>query len=245
MNLIIGIDDTDNLDSKGTGHLARDLGTYLHQLNIFETRIIIRHQLFVHVDIPYTSHNSSASLSGILKKDFNDLATACETFLTEKAAEGSDVGLCLYTEEANHSDKLIQWGIHAKNIILTEENAYKLATESGIYLKGLTGRKTGVIGALAAVGLALEGNDGRVLWMKALRETTGMFSVNEIKNIIGIDVIMTEDATVLDDKTIIELGDWNRPVIRNHKSILYVEPKNINNYEYKTASKHFIKSISE
>ena len=58
---LIGIDDTDNLESRGTGHLARQLARLLESA-ISGLRIgsITRHQLLVDPRIPYTSHNSSA-----------------------------------------------------------------------------------------------------------------------------------------------------------------------------------------
>ncbi len=244
-HIVIGIDDTDNLNSIGTGHLVRDLGVFLLENNIFETRIITRHQLFVHKDIPFTSHNSSASLTGQLLGNIDDLSHFCEKFLTENAALGSDVGLCIINGSIEFKNELVDWGVRAKSIILTEKDAYMLAQNAGIYLKGLTGRKTGVIGALAAVGLALSGNDGRVLWMKNLRETKGIFKVQDIREIIGIDVFMTENKFILNDNDEVELDNWNRPVIINNQTVLYVEPNNLRPHEYKTAPKHFIKSVSE
>ena len=62
MYYYIGIDDTDNLESRGTGHRARQLGTGLQNAGIARLISITRHQLLVHKDIPYTSHNSSACL---------------------------------------------------------------------------------------------------------------------------------------------------------------------------------------
>ncbi|OPZ96834.1 MAG: hypothetical protein BWY70_01651 [Bacteroidetes bacterium ADurb.Bin408] len=135
--------------------------------------------------------------------------------------------------------------MRAKREILTEEQAYSLAKKCGIFLKGLTGRKTGIIGALAATGLILGGNDGRVLWMQNLREATGQMTVDTIKKKMGIDLVMTTENIPLRDEDIVLLSDWNRPLIKNHKSILYVEHYNTNKNEYKTASKHFIKSLSE
>ena len=62
MRCLIGIDDTDNLESRGTGFRARQLGGRLAEAGLGKVRGITRHQLFVHPSIPYTSHNSSACL---------------------------------------------------------------------------------------------------------------------------------------------------------------------------------------
>lgn len=47
MQILIGIDDTDNLESRGTGHCARQLGLSLVASNLIELQSITRHQLLV------------------------------------------------------------------------------------------------------------------------------------------------------------------------------------------------------
>ncbi len=53
---LIGIDDTDNLESRGTGFRARQLAQQLQQRGLARLRGVTRHQLFVSPEIPYTSH---------------------------------------------------------------------------------------------------------------------------------------------------------------------------------------------
>ncbi len=246
MKTIIGIDDTDNPESRGTGHLVRNLCLYLSENGIFKTDIIVRHQLYVHPSIPYTSHNSAASVSGTLLTDHAALSATCATYLLENAAMGSDAGLCIIGAVSQlQKDRLISWGLRAKKEILTEAQAYNLAKACGIFLEGVTGRKTGVIGALAATGLLLSGEDGRVLWMNELRETEGLLTAADIKKRIGIDLIMTTDNQILSENDLVYMSNWNRPIMRNHKTVFFVEQHNNNNNEYQTASKHFIKSLSE
>jgi hypothetical protein len=63
MKILVAIDDTDNLESKGTGFRARELAALLHQNDFGHIIGVTRHQLFVHTNIPYTSHNSSACIA--------------------------------------------------------------------------------------------------------------------------------------------------------------------------------------
>ena len=58
MNIYIGMDDTDNLESRGTGHLARTIAQELAAE--YQLLGVTRHQLLVDERVPYTSHNSSA-----------------------------------------------------------------------------------------------------------------------------------------------------------------------------------------
>ena len=59
MTTLITLDDTDHKGTPGTGHLAEALRKELESLYGATTSRITRHQLFVHADIPYTSHNSA------------------------------------------------------------------------------------------------------------------------------------------------------------------------------------------
>jgi hypothetical protein len=58
--IYIGLDDTDNKTSRGTGRLARAIAESLAER--YAVRGITRHQLLVDPRVPYTSHNSSATL---------------------------------------------------------------------------------------------------------------------------------------------------------------------------------------
>ena len=59
--IIVGIDDTDIIDSPGTNQLARLI---LKKIGSSACdSIIIRHQLFFDPRVPYTSKNGSASIS--------------------------------------------------------------------------------------------------------------------------------------------------------------------------------------
>jgi len=63
MKIFIAIDDTDNLESRGTGFRARELAGLLQKEKCGQIIGVTRHQLFVNENIPYTSHNSSACIS--------------------------------------------------------------------------------------------------------------------------------------------------------------------------------------
>lgn len=61
MRIYVGFDDTDNLDAdQGTGKVARWFEDKLPEEYRLEG--VLRQQLLVHEDIPYTSHNSAACM---------------------------------------------------------------------------------------------------------------------------------------------------------------------------------------
>ncbi len=238
---LIGIDDTDNLQSRGTGHLVRRLGHLLMEKNIAEMVSVTRHQLLVHPDIPYTSHNSSACMK-VLCENPDEVRLFCREFLSREGAEGSDVGLCFAPEKNIQS--IIDWGLSAKKMILKMDDALNLAKQETIYLEGLLGTKCGVIGALAAVGLKMWGSDGRLLWLKNLRDTEGIWKISELKKIVPIEVVRHISETEVSDNDFLTLNDWFRPVMKNKKVTLYVEENKDENIRWKSAGKEYVKSIS-
>ncbi len=155
----LSFDDTDTLESPGTGHV---LEAFLRSLPC-ESSFISRHQLFVSRDVPYTSHNSAmcAELWGEI--DEQTLIGLAAAHLLKTFAPGADPGLCVADAERMRSPELlVRWGYRAKKEVLTKADAYALASACGVHLSEHGGTGQGVVGALAAVGLRFGGQDGRV-----------------------------------------------------------------------------------
>ncbi len=244
MKFIAGIDDTDNLESRGTGHRVRMLAQEWESNNLAIVHSISRHQLLFDRRIPYTSHNSSAAIV-FESNDFKGICSFSFNYLNYNSAEGSDAGLCII-EENKINKEIIKWGQKAKTDILLFDDAKNIALKHNIYLRGITGDHGGIIGALAAVGLRKQGNDGRILWMRGLRELNKDCSVYDLKTIYNIESIVDAKYKEIENNTIIELHSWIRPIIINNKITLFVE--NTEQYDTnkrKLASKEFIKSISK
>jgi hypothetical protein len=242
MKVLIGIDDTDNLESRGTGFRARELGRLLIENSLAELKGITRHQLLFDRRIPYTSHNSSACLE-VESNKISRIPEFCAEYLLRESADGSDAGLCI-SEYDRVSEKIIKWGRRAKKEIITQEEARKIAKEEDVFLEGYTGTKGGIIGSLAAIGLRKEGDDGRFLWIRGMREMIGVFKVSEIKQRTGVDEIIPLDKSLISNDTNILLTEKWRPVMKKNKIIIFVERKNDENDGWQVVSKEYIKSIS-
>ena len=247
MRLLIGIDDTDNKESRGTGYNSRQLAGAIEAQNLGKVSGITRHQLFVHPDIPYTSQNSSACLE-VNTESVKEITDFCRNFMFEIAAIGSDVGLCII-EKSKVTEEIIKWGTDAKSIVLKMDDAIEKSERNSIYLEGLTGTKDGIIGALAAVGLRTGGNDGRFIWLnskKNLRDIEdGIHSVENLISQSGINKVESDGDEIINQNEKVYLNEWARPVLRNNESILLVEKEiNNQNYEWKCTAKEFVKSVS-
>ena len=245
MKYLIGIDDTDNIDTKGTGSRVRQLAQELNDNKYCKAIGITRHQLYVHKDIPYTSHNSSACLE-IDTENINKVIEYTREFLIKNSAEGSEAGLCV-ANFLHINDDIMNWGKNAKIKILTMEDAYSIAQKHNIFLEGLTGKKTGIIGSLAAIGLRAYGNDGRFLMLGEyeIREINGIYTINELQNIFPKLLIfdLKNNNFVIENENIF-VGEWMRPVLRDGKQVLLVKQCNDKKYSYVVEDKEFIKRIS-
>jgi hypothetical protein len=227
MRFLIGVDDTDDLESRGTGHCIRQMAEAVQQAGLARPEGITRHQLLVSPEIPYTSHNSSACLAaGCEESQMRALWEFCADFLRRESAPGSDVGLCLAAWDAV-SAAARDFGRRAKVEVLTRAEAEVVARRAHLRLAGLTGTGLGVIGALAAAGLRADGNDGRFLWLPGLRELN-IYTVAQLQQLAHVDSVCTLEGIMLSSEMRVEIGDWVRPVLRNGQAILLVEEKTKN-----------------
>ena len=96
MKLLIAIDDTDSLESRGTVRLAQIMIEEIEQMRWGICSRVTRHQLFVHEDISYTSHNSAMCFEAEIDKNrYDDLIVFGMRFLETESEKGSDPGFCV------------------------------------------------------------------------------------------------------------------------------------------------------
>ena len=180
--VFIGLDDTDTLESRGTGYLARQIAAAL--ATDYPVLGVTRHQLLRDPRVPYTKNNSSAAI--VLNVNGRlDPGTPLECALVERvqaamAADyqpGSDPGLCV---TSTVPVAVTEFGRRAQRQLVTQDEARALAAAHTIPLVGLGGTQDGIIGALAAVGLAASGEDGRYVLVGRSRELSGLQPVSAL-----------------------------------------------------------------
>lgn len=217
--IYVGIDDTDTLESRGTGRLARNIAAMLSSKNkIFG---VTRHQLFVHPDIPFTSHNSCAVIHAEASASaIDEIFSATKKLMHEDFVEGSDPGLAI-ASDGQITPAVIAFGLDAKTIIVTQERAREVAKNSKIQFEGLGGTEGGVIGAIAGVGLASLKNDGRFLLKGKNRELSGIRSIPEIID-SGIDGVLTLQGKIVNEGKV-QIPKSATPSFIQGKAVLFVE----------------------
>jgi tRNA(Ile2) C34 agmatinyltransferase TiaS len=215
--MLIGLDDTDNLESRGTGHLARGIAAALAA--DYPLLGVTRHQLLLDSRVPCTKNNSSAAIA--LDSDGDaDPAALFERVRSLMLADfqpGSDPGLCIAQAVPT---AVSDFGRRAQRELVSQAEARALAGEYGILLQGLGGDEDGVIGALAAVGLAATGEDGRYVLVGGSRELTGLQPVSALLA-AGIVAVQTQDGQPVTEGLI--ETEKLRPARRGGRPIAVVE----------------------
>ncbi len=226
MKIFVSIDDTDNIESRGTGELASILADDVEKKGWGISSYITRHQLLVHPDVPYTSHNSSMCFSAdVDERSLMPLISYAADFLEKESAEGSDPGLSVaVAERLKDPEALIEFGRRAKQVVLTQKDAYDLAQKLEIHLTPHGGTGHGVIGALAGIGLRLSGNDGRLKGGLKIGAENSIFSVSDICAHPHVDAVSSMEGYTLEPEERVRMGDKMKTVLMGGKSVLLVMP---------------------
>lgn len=227
MKVYVCIDDTDNIDSIGTGTVADYIKEAIENTLGFDSSMTTRHQLFIHEDVPYTSHNSSMCFVTEVPEDRGAEAIEAIKFIAAKVivthmAEGSDPGLCVTNEfEHDHADVLIRYGKETKSQLKTKEEAYALAASKEIHLSEHGGTGDGIIGALAGVGLRMSGNDGEVKGgLKDLLE--GSFEAADLLKRGDVERIYNITSQVSVTSGLVHFPTRSKSVLRDGQFTLFV-----------------------
>jgi len=217
--LIVGLDDTDTLETRGTGHLAREIASALAQ--DYPVLGVTRHQLLRDPRVPCTKNNSAASV--LLEAGGAEALAAVyarvRALMLAALIPGSDPGLCVAEAVP---DEVLAYGRRVQRELVDQGSARTLAAACGLPLAGLGGTEDGVIGALAAVGLAASGEDGRYVLVGRVRELSGLQPVSALLA-AGIAAVRTlEGAPVVGG---LVDTDRLRPARRGGRPVAVVAPE--------------------
>ncbi len=227
---LICIDDTDDIGTKGTGEIAEEIAVLLSSEQLSRCSFVTRHQLFVHPDIPYTSHNSAMCFQVRTHLSQEDILEIAVSHLIRESAAAADPGIAILDlHSSTEHQALIEFGQQAKLEVKTKEQAYQLAEKQGVHLSEHGGTGQGVIGALAGLGLRLQGNDGRIkgqFKIKGTDEGEVQLTVGEAIEQTGADRVLSNTGESLCVRTPLVLSGKVKAVYRDHQVSLLVYQDN-------------------
>ncbi|MBE5781416.1 MAG: hypothetical protein E7328_06325 [Clostridiales bacterium] len=217
MKLLLCIDDTDNLESIGTGEVLENLCEDLKERGLGTGGFVTRHQLYIHEDIAYTSHNSSMC-TAVTADDPEALVAFSRSYMDTSCAAGSDPGLCvLKLTEGEEYLPLKEFGQKAKVAVVKKQDAYDLAKtyEGSLWLSEHGGTGDGVIGAIAGIGLRLTGMDGRIKG-KIIPEVDGeVLTVGEYMKKYAIEQVVDENGAAVPKEDQLRFFEATKAVFMN------------------------------
>ncbi len=220
--IYVGIDDTDMPGTPGTNQLARALIT--HVAADFRCRFVLRHQLLDDPRVPYTSKNGSASLQFEARHtapvDLTELIAHLRQRMQQWYIPGSDPGLCVTTAVP---PAITAFGERCQRELVTRDDAVRLAAEHRIHLEGLGGTLGGMIGALAAVGLAAAQNDGRVVVLEQYPDDLSGWQPVSLLTGRGIEVRPLDSVQSITSGQV-DVGKHLRPNLRGGRVVQFVRP---------------------
>jgi hypothetical protein len=223
MRAYVGFDDTDTSGAdRGTGKLARWFEQVLPEG--CATVGVVRQQLLLCDDIPYTSHNSSACVIVTLadRSLLTALVARAIGHLERYAVEGSDPGLCVATEGDPALSQLAAFGRRCTNVVVSQREALQAACRA--HLSGHGGSNGGIIGAAAAVGLTASGWCGRFIEFGALRAFPEIVRVGDLERAEILVVSLDRDARVPAPDEMVVTKRWLRPRLWGGRAVVGVVP---------------------
>jgi len=217
--IYFGIDDTDTLETAGTNQLAKEIVRRLAPLA--ECVSIVRHQLFLDPRVPYTSKNGSASIRVLPRAGARmpQLLDIVRQTMQQWYIEGSDPGLAACEEVPQ---AIVDYSRRCKSEVIEKREARRLAAHHGVHLEGLGGTDGGMIGALAALGLIANQDDGRVVqWGKWPDDLSGS---TRVQTIYKRSILVRQISGGFIEQGTVDVGKHLRPNLVAGNCVLSVRP---------------------
>jgi len=208
----------------GTGKFARIIAGEISKK--YPVYGVTRHQFYVHPDINFSLHNFGAVIHVDTEEEHVDnIFESVKEVMQDNFNNGSNPGLAV-AHESCISPAVVAYGKDAKETVIISKRAWNLALNSNIQLESIGGNGSGVIGAVAGLGLAYAGNDGRFLQIGRIRKLKGPQPVEKLIG-AGIDGIFTPDGRPITKGIIFNEGDKPvKPCPVNGEVILFVYEEN-------------------
>ena len=217
---VIGIDDTDDQDGRGTSKLGRAWAAAIEAEGFGATRGVTRHQLWQSPKVDATNHNRAVAIAVETERTALDLEDHVVDFVREHASTEANPAIGILSRHTDMPHALA-WGRRAQQELLKLADAERYATESNVLLRGLGGNRSGMIGALAAVGLHAGGKDGLFVQLAGIRELEGRVTAGQIRERSALVHVVDEDTgEELDRDDLVDTGNWVRPRMTEDEPVL-------------------------
>ncbi|MDD2587241.1 MAG: hypothetical protein PHT79_09300 [Syntrophomonadaceae bacterium] len=244
MKIFVGIDDSRRLDGGGAGEIVSLLTRTIDEKGWGKSAIPSRHRLYPHPDTGYRKHNTARSFSAEVKEQYMEelIDYAC-VMIKSNGTSDSNSGLAIAVpERMDNTDELIDYAYRTKETMINSDEALAMAKKPGLYIFELSGNGKGIIGALAAVGLRMTGNDGQ--FRGKLQLGTGEGYIATVKEIIEkshIEQVKNMDFENLGTEESVRMGEKVKVVLLDHQYTLMVFPTDRQHPRWQTSTTNMLR----
>ncbi len=244
MKIFVAIDDSRQLDGGKAGVTASLLTQAIEDNGWGKCAIPSRHRLYSHPDTGCKKHNTARSFSADIEakylQEFIDYAC---NLIKLSGTPDSNTGLAIVIPELmENTDDLLDYAYRAKEDIVSKNEALAFAEKPGFYLFELSGSGQGIIGALAAAGLRITGNDGQFRGKLQLSKVENyVATVSEIIYNTYVEQVKNMDMENIGDDEYVRMGEKVKVVLLDNKYTLMVFPTDIQHPKWQTSTTHMLR----
>lgn len=230
MRILICVDDTDDLTkTTSTGTVADLIAAEVERLGGITELGVTRHQLLLHEDIDYTSHNSSMCFPADIDETiYEQVFNTAKKILLENIVPSACPGLCIcIPEKVSKPEELIAFGYRGKKEVIKKSEAYALAERlGGISLTEHGNTGAGIIGALAGIGLRLSGWDGTFRGKLEMKNCQNTVSAKDFCRETGVVQVLDLNGNAIPMDTTLHIDKSAKAVLWNNKMTVMVDGEN-------------------
>ena len=244
MKIYVALDDSRQLDGGKAGETASLMAKFIEEKNWGQSAIPSRHRLYPHPETGCKKHNTARSFAADIHEQY--LAAfidyACK-LVKETGTPDSNAGLVAAIPELMaNPDELIDYAYRVKEELVTKEEALGFANKPGLYVFEVNGSGQGIIGALAAAGLRITGNDGQ--FRGKLQVGTGEDYIASVKEIVDktyVEQVKNMDFEDIGDAEYVRMGEKVKVVLLDNKYTLMVFPTELEHPKWQTSTTHMLR----
>lgn len=244
MRIYVALDDSRQLDGGKAGETASLLGKYIEAQGWGRSAIPSRHRLYPHPETGCKKHNTARSFAADIDEQYLNefIDYACQLIRTTGTPD-SNAGLAIAVPDLmENPDELIEYAYRVKEGLVGKGEVLELAARPGLYVFELNGSGNGIIGALAAAGLRMTGNDGQ--FRGKLQVGSGEDYIASIKEIIDqtyVEQVKNMEFDNISDAEYVRMGEKVKIVLLDNKYTLMVFPTEIEHPKWQTSTTHMLR----
>ncbi len=242
--IYFGMDGFRRCDGAGAGETASLIIQAIGENGWGQAGLLSRHRLYQHPDTGCRKHNTARSFSAQIDERYLSVFIdhACNVLGSDSSPD-SNTGLVIaMPERMSSADEIIAYASRVKEGLISRDETDRIVGKPGLYVFEISGDGKGIIGALAAAGLRMTGNDGQLRGKLQLGSGEGYIAtIKEIVDNTYVEQVKNMDFENIDKDQYVRMGEKVKVVLLEHKCTLMVFPTELQYPRWQTSTTHMLR----